>query len=87
MWDSVLIGLSAELSDRILVGLAGFSFGFGVSSVLFLRVVVNKLDRLHADNVEAAKALHVSDRTVTRKVEEQNMDSVKKRLDEHEAEG
>jgi hypothetical protein len=68
-----------------LAAVAGFALGFGASAVLFSRVVVAKLDRLHQDNVSAAKALEHADVTITRKVEEQNMASLTKRLDEIEA--
>jgi hypothetical protein len=80
------IGKSREegtMSD-IIMGVFFFLLGVGAAAVAFARVLARKLDRLHEDNLTAAATLHESDRTVTRKVEEQNMSAVSKRLDELE---
>lgn len=64
--------------------LGGLGFGAACASLAYLRILINWMKTLHDDNVDAGKALVYADNNVTRKVEEQNMTQVTKRMDDLE---
>lgn len=71
--------------DVVALSIAAIVVIWGMASIAwFMGKVLRELHGLREDNARAASALVFSDEHITRRVEEQNMHSVLKRLDELE---